>query len=270
MSSKRWRLIESLMERGITSKALWKTIDPCEYRRYKKKTKRGWTVVDLLRDTTTHLPWSMTLKVYLIQGKVPRYIEGNSVYQVLEANDYCPRSVGSLILLWAERESARNTLWISGGPDTGADALVECLFYLAPIRSVADSRRENPFCRCTPSVLIWWNGGRIQEQHVGLVRQVFGGEHVIFPTLCWEEGLVKELYRTPVLASSDAMDIVVDARGLELDGYSPMLSSTMYRLNLTEKMPDLEITESDLQEFFSWVQCRPSPVNDNVHSLFNC
>lgn len=259
------------MERGITSPALWRALDPAEYRRYKKRNKKGLTVKEILRDVVTHLPWCRTFKVFLLRGVTPTYIETNSVFRLLEANDYCPRSVGTAILRWAEMESPRNTLWISGSPRSGAEALIECLFYLAPLRSVADARRQNPFARCTPSVLIWWNSGRIQEQHVGLVRQVLGGQHVVFPELLWEEGLSRELYRTPVLVSSDAMHLVVDGSGAELDGYAPMLESTMYHLHLTEDLPpDENLTETDVMDFFCWVDSRPATINDNVYDLHQC
>ncbi|APY28339.1 putative parvovirus NS1 superfamily protein [Psittacine aviadenovirus B] len=272
MPSERWRVVESLMDRGITSTTLWRAVDPAEYDRFKKITRRGWRVEELLQDAVTHLPWSKTLRRYLIGSRPPRFPEGNLLYRVLEGNGYCPRSVGTLLLRWADRLSEKNTLWISGTANSGARALTECIAYLAPVRSSADWRRQNPFCRCCPSTLIWWDHGRVREEHVGLVRQVLSGQYVVFPENVWEEGLLKEMSRTPVLASSDDMCKVLDAAGLEIDDYESMLKSLIYRLHLKEDLPSGErITEAVVKDFFAWIEARPAfAVNESVHELYHC
>ncbi|WPS63606.1 ORF14A [Aviadenovirus phalacrocoracidae] len=272
-SERYWELVNSLINRGVTTKEAWFSADPSEFLYYQRLNKRGFRVGAILRDVVRHMAWSKTLYDYATGCKGRGDPRDNTVHRLLRLNGYDPHVVGTVMVKWSALLTPRNTLWVSGDPRTGASALVEALVYLSPLRSSADWRNTtNPFEGCLPSLVLWWDGGRVSDRSVELCLRVFRGEHVRFDREAGSRGLTgcPEMFRTPVVIYSDNdMTSTVTRSGRETScEYTQLLRQSMYRLHLTEEMPrDIShITCRDMKEFLTWANDNRVQVEDK-HEL---
>lgn len=264
-----WKLVRSLIDRGITTREGWHRRDPVEYRHYYHRNQRGFRVREILADVVKHMYWSKTFSDFAVGCQEVSNIRENTVYQILRANGYDPKTVGTVLVKWAGHLSPRNTVWINGLPRTGAPQLAEALVYLSPlVGSVNWRNRVNPFERCGSSLVLWWDGGCIYNSTVGLVKQVLGGEYVLVPRDSSQGGGLSELFKTPVIIYS-AHDIckTVSLDGKESEEYSEGLRDTMYKITLTETIaPDVCIGCGDVGNFLSWASKNITEAPD-THEL---
>ncbi|BCZ16689.1 Rep protein [Aviadenovirus bubonis] len=260
-----WKLVRSLIDRGITTKEGWSRRDPVEFRHYFKRNQKGFRIRQILADVHKHMFWFKTFHDYCVGSHEVRHCHGNIVYRLLSMNGYDPRLVGSMLVKWAGLSSPRNTVWITGVPSSGADQLVEALVYLSPKVGIADCRnRTNPFVGCESSLLLWWKGGRVSECSVQLVQQVFGGEHVFLTSrTCHADGAC-EMFRTPVLVfANHDMCSVLNMQGKEVDDYGESLRSTMFKIELTAPLSWMDcVGVGDVYNFLTWASKNETEVPD--------
>ncbi len=252
-----WELVESLIRRGIVSRQQWFYCDRSEYGYFTKRYRGERKLSCLFRDVRRHMFWTKCLADYMLTGDFGYTpIEENPFYKVFARNSYDPALVGSMLIAWASRQSRRNTVWIRGPPNTGAPFLAEAIAYCCPLLTCVDWRNKmNPFERGFESLLFWWDGGHVPHKSVGLCRQVFRGENVMFPR---EDGQMSELVRTPVLIYSDH-DVcrTMIKYGVFSDEYSESLRNSMYCLDLSVPTEGSEcVTCGDAKEFFAWAYPR--------------
>nr|WGL40789.1 Rep protein [Tawny frogmouth aviadenovirus A] len=269
-SEKYWELVNRLIGRGVTTAIGWQHHDPSEYAHYRRKGF-GKAVERILRDVRKHMFWSKLLYDYAV-GECPSEIEGNPIYGLLTRNGFSAERVGMVLVKWTAHRSPRNTLWISGYAPTGASALATALAYTAPLMCCADPRnRGNPFEGCSPCLLLWWEGDCVGNHCVDMVKQVFRGEHAFMPEESSREGCMRELFKTPVLVLSNKnMCRTYVRRGVDSAEHEASLRDCMYRLHLTESMPEEEsISCQDVRDFLGWALDRHASFKD-CHDLKDC
>ncbi|AAC54897.1 ORF2 [Fowl aviadenovirus A] len=271
-SERYWTLVHALIDRGVVSREQWQMVDPAQYQFYHRSKQRGFKVRHILRDVIRHMCWSRTLLDYMSSASTPSPddVLRNPLYQLLLCNGYNPAVVGTALIRWAGHQSNRNTVWIRGTPMSGAPYLAQAIAYCSPLVGSVDWRnKSNPFEGCPDSLVFWWDGGYVYDCCVGLVKQVFRGEHVILPP----EGLrgpnpCSELFRTPVLMYSQADICMTRLRSGELSAeHAVGLRDCMYLIRLTEDFDCAGgISCADVKQFVAWSREHPGEVRE-THEL---
>ncbi len=266
-----WRVVNSLIDRGIANKDAWKALDYAQFSYYYHRNRPGFRVDQILYDVTRHMAWSKNMCDY-IRGDYPvKDIRNNQVFRLLKWNGYYPEKVGSLVAKWSELLTPRNTIWISGNVGSGAHTFAEALAYSVPLVGVADWRHAtNPFIGCGNKLCILWKGGYVNECCVGLCTQVFGGTYTQLPLNPKKTSPVpEEIFRTPVVISSEATMTKTYSkdRGIS-DEYAPALEPTMYKIVFSKPKPyDIEcVSGQDWNEFITWTNVAKVEFND-AHDL---
>lgn len=263
-SDRYWQLVNSLIERGITSREGWYRNDAAEYNYYWRGNKKGFRVQDILRDVVKHMSWSRTFYEYIVGNYIVGDIRANRVYRMLSANRMCPEEVGSVLLKWSGLVSPRNTIWVSGNDVTGARQFVESLVHLSPlIGRVNPDDEYNPFEAARNCLVYMWNDSKIPEKGADLCLEVFAGRHV--PA----DGVNGEIFRTPVFVHANCdMRYIKTSNEDRMNEYFQRFEDVMFRLHFWVPQPSGFgcVTCRDMRDFMTWVSTNQVQIPDR-HSL---
>lgn len=240
-SERYWKLVNKLIDHGITTEEGWYAFDRAEYMYYLERNPTGFKVRRIMRDVVRHMAWTKTLYDFVIQSHMVDDIRPNPIYKLLLKNKLEPAEVGTMLVRWAGLFGSRNTVWLKGGENTAVSMLGHAIAYTSPLTGYANYRDpSNPFRHCSNKTLIVWEGTRLQSSNWESCLRVFKGE-------TGGEGL----YKTPVLVMSQCdMGEVVGNSGKTRDHASEIYES-MYVIELTEPFDGL-ITCHDVKDFFTW------------------
>ncbi|QEJ80762.1 Rep protein [Southern Psittacara leucophthalmus aviadenovirus] len=256
-SERYWKLVNKLIDKGITSEDAWYYADPAEFMHYQSRNEKGFRVRRILRDVMRHMSWTKTLYDYVIRNSMIDDIRPNPVYNLLVDNGYNPNVVGTVLSRWSGLISKRNTLWISGDSESGAFQLGMGIAYCAPLAGKANFRdKTNPFEGCQGKTLIVWEGGHVQLSNVVLCQQVFSGTSA---------GTEHGFYKTPVLViNNNDMGEVFDGHKAVYE-FRDKLYDTMYRLHLSKPFKGV-IGCDDVKDFITW-GCDNKVEVEDCHEL---
>lgn len=252
-SAQYWKLVNSLIERGITSEDAWYYSDRAEYFYYLKRGMKGFRVGKIIKDVVRHTCNTRTLYDFIIKDHWVEQVERNPVYKLLRANNFDPAEVGTVLVKWSGLISARNTVCISGGDNTGARWLADAIAFTAPMLGVVRSDRAQPFYGCDNCNLILWREAPLDKVHADVCKRVLSGTHVPKGHEYAGGVTVRDLYRTPVLVNINHGADVFNGNHRALCGdVGDELENVAYRLHLFAFWDPEPITCNDVRDFLTW------------------
>lgn len=265
-----WGLVNSLVQRGITSEEAWYLSDPAECMYYYNlgKKDKSFKIETLMTNVIKKMGWMKTMYDYVIRDHRIDYIEKNPIYKMFLCNDYDPGEVGTVLVRWTALVAPRNTLWISGKEETGARILANAISFSAPLIGRADIQHPtNPFHDCVNCHLIVWDGGHVMNQTVDICLKAFTGNAIKFNEDTADDNDTREMFRTPiVMYTNKAMGITLGNDGFLTCRYTQQLIDSMYHLHFTQPYDGGVITCSHVKDFLTWAADNRATATDR-HDL---
>lgn len=256
VSQRYWSLVQSLVDRAITTRDLWRVIDPGQYAQVLKSKEYGFKIKNILCDVAKTMAWTKCAMDYMKSSDAV-FDTTNPIFQVCLANNIDPIKLASYIAKWASAHNegkVRNVFWITGSTSTGARLLFDAIASSVPLVKYADwMTPENPFWRCTKSLMIVWDDGRISQSQLPVIMPVFRGDYICRGAPPPYRKF--EMFCTPVLLWGDPDDIFyVHSSECVSTDHVDDFKAMCTRLHLTAPLPPCvsNFTVRDVHAFVRW------------------
>lgn len=269
-SRRYWDIVNSLVERGITTRDMWRVVDPTQFSEVLKCKLHGFKIKNILCDVVKCMAMSKCAKDYIFLSDVI-FDSTNPIFQICLANDVDPLKLAKFMLFWSAANllgKVRNVFWIQGKPETGARLLFDAVTSSVPLVRYADwMHPENPFIRCSRALMVGWDNGRISKSHLDMVMKVFSGEYICYPLP--PPKLKFEMFCTPVLLWGDDDVLYVHSNECIDVSTSSKLRLLISKLSLKVPMPERVtcISVNDVRSFIKWGS---SATEDTIVTDIEC
>lgn len=259
------RLVEWLVEQGITSEKQWLETDKNSYRSFHANANSSRQIRAALENARVEMLLLKSAGDYLIGETWPSDIESNKVYKLFTLNRYDPALVGGILLRWCQKLwGKRNTIWLTGPASTGKTNLAEAIAHAVPIYGCVNWTNENfPFNDCTDKMIIWWEEGKMTAKLVEPAKAILGGSKVRVDQKCKQSVQIEP---TPVIITSNIdMTLVIDGNSITREHEEP-LQHRMWKIVLDSVLPPTwgKITSAEVKSFLAWA----SDQNEIVQPVF--
>lgn len=258
-----WKIVLSLVDRGITSAQIWRVVDPDQYYEVIRMKNHGFRIRNLLADARKNMGLTKCALDYMKLNKINSKIEENRIYKLCQINNLSPIKLATFMSKWSEAHNshlghrtrlAKNVFWVSGGGGLNSKAryLFDALCKSVPLVRFADWLHcENPFLRCVDSLMIVWDNGKITGGTESIVKSVFAGEYVCIPAP--KPYLKFEMFTKPVLLWGDEDCLCVHHRDfIDMDAigrFEPLIYKVVFRADASE-LDDISV--EDVYGFIQW------------------
>lgn len=264
LSRRYWDIVNSLVERGITTRDMWRVVDPNLFSEVIKCKLHGFKIKNILCDVVKCMAMSKCAKDYIFITDA-KFDTSNSIFQICLANDVDPIRLAKYLMIWSAAHQlgrVRNVFWIQGKCTTGARMLFEAISSSVPLVKYADwMHPENPFIRCSKALMIVWDNGRISKSNLDMVMRVFSGDYICHHLPA--PHLKFEMFCTPVLLwGGDDVLYVHSQDGVDMESGSE-IRLMISKLCLSAPLPACvsSISVNDVRAFIMW----GATANDETH-----
>lgn len=249
------RLVDWLVEQGITSEKEWLTRDKAGYRSFHANSNSTRQIKAALENARSEIILTKTASDYLVGPEPLRPICSNKIVKLFCMNDYDPQTAGKILFVWGKGGwGKRNTIWLTGPASTGKTNLAEAIAHSVPLYGCVNWTNENfPFNDCTDKMLIWWEEGKMTAKIVEAAKSILGGSKVRVDQKCKNS---VQINPTPVIITSNVdMTLVIDGNIVTREHQEP-LQHRMWKFEFNQTLPPDwgKITVQDVKDFFYWAQ----------------
>lgn len=255
------RLVDWLVEEGITSEREWLLKDKKSYRSFHANSNSSRQIKAALENARSEMMLTRKACHYLVGSSMVGRIEQNKIFNLFCLNNYSPQVAGKILYEWGMGLTGkRNTVWLTGPASTGKTNLAEAIAHCVPLYGCVNWNNQNfPFNDCVGKMLIWWEEGKMTAQIVEAAKAILGGSKVRVDQKCKSSIQVDP---TPVIITSNVdMTLVLDGNVVTHEHEEP-LQHRMWKFTLDKVLPPDwgKITKEEVQDFFCWAKDLTEPV----------
>lgn len=255
------RLVDWLVEEGITSEREWLLKDKKSYRSFHANSNSSRQIKAALENARSEMMLTRKACHYLVGSSMIGRIEHNKIFNLFCLNNYSPQVAGRILYEWGMGLTGkRNTVWLTGPASTGKTNLAEAIAHCVPLYGCVNWNNQNfPFNDCVGKMLIWWEEGKMTAQIVEAAKAILGGSKVRVDQKCKSSIQVDP---TPVIITSNVdMTLVIDGNVITHEHQEP-LQHRMWKFTLDKVLPPDwgKITKEEVQDFFCWAKELPEAV----------